>query len=143
MIAMIPPNRPKLIRSAAAVCLAFFLMAGSCVSETVRVGPDMSPRAVTTLKRWDARALGRRVGNVTLMRIEDRDIPQTLYKVEHGGGQHAGWIDMRGRAWREEPFQQGLVLVTMDTLVEGVRQLLELPRSPELRPVERTELAAR
>lgn len=137
MIAMIPPNRPKLIWSSAAVCLACCVLLG-CVTRVERLPPDLGPRPVVLLERWDVEVNGQPVGRMTLLRVEDEVSPQTLYKVEHADGQHAGWIDVQGRAWREEPFREGLVLVTMDTMAEDLRVLLELGRQPELRAREAT-----
>ncbi len=139
MIAMIPPIRPNLIRGPAAVCLAFLCAFGGLVScvvqHTERVPPDAGPRAVTLLDAWDVDLDDERVGRVSLIRIEDPERPQTFYKIEYADGQHAGWVDLSGRAWRREPFRAGLVLIGTDPMAENVRRLLDLTRRPQLRHV--------
>jgi hypothetical protein len=129
---MIPPNRPNLILAAA--CLASLsLLSGCIVQVTEKLGPDGAPRPVQELGLWQVELDGREVGRVKRIRIEDPVQPKELYKVEHADGQHAGWIDLSGRAWRDEPFHREMVLVGMDSMAASVRDLLDLRRLPELR----------
>ena len=136
---MIPPNRPNLILEPAAACL-LFVLSGCVTTETIKLGPlpsDAAPRPAKVIEAWDALDKSQRVvGRVELVRVATREASETFYVVRFANGQHAGWIDRFGRAWREEPFRDGLVLVTTDTMAEDLRRLLELPRAPKLRPAQ-------
>ncbi|MDP6423133.1 MAG: hypothetical protein QGG14_00180 [Planctomycetota bacterium] len=131
MIAMIPPNRPNLIKLSAVACLTLCVL--GCTTTTIElIPPDMSPRPVRSLARWGVEMDGRRVGSLVLIRVEDRDHPEQFYVVKHADGQTAGKIDLQGRAWREEPFRDRPVLVAMDTMAQDLMVLLELPRQPAI-----------
>lgn len=136
MIAMNPPKRPNLITVPVVACLLLFLLGGtSCVVTTVeKLAPDLSPRRVEEQKVWDVVEAGLPVGAVRLLTILDPRGPVTMYHVTHLDGQQAGWIDLHGRAFRDEPFRKGLVLVGMDTMAENLRRLLELDQLPLVLP---------
>lgn len=137
MIAMNPPKRPNLITVLLAAACLLSLALSSCIVTTVeKLAPDLSPRRVETKQSWDVVERGRLVGQVRLLKILDPRGDVTMYHVTHQDGQQAGWVGMDGRAWRDEPFQHGLVLVGMDTMAESLRKLLELDALPDLLPSE-------
>lgn len=133
MIAMTPPKRPNLITARSAAACLLLTAASSCIVTTVeKLPPDLAPRAVREHKSWDVLREGEVVGSLHLLEILDSRGPVTMYHVRHADGQQAGWIEMNGRAFRDEPFRSGLQLVGMNTMAESLRALLELKGAPQV-----------
>ena len=137
---MNPPKRPNSIAASVTACLLLLglNLASSCVVTTVEdIGPDASPRKVVEKQSWDAVQDGKIVGHLKLLDILDPAGLITMYHVSYADGQQAGWIDLQGRAFRDEPFKDGLVLVGMDPMRESLRRLLDLEFAPVLLPAAR------
>lgn len=148
MIAMTPPKRPNLITArSAAACLLPLLAAPACIVTTVeKLPPDLSPRAVEERESWDVLRDGGLVGSLHLLTIRDSRGDVTMYHVRHADGQQAGWIDLSGRAFRDEPFRRGLQMIGMNTMAESLRDILDLQGMPQIVASEKasaTEASAR
>jgi len=140
--------------------LLLALALASCTTQTsvTLAGHEVAPIAVKTLRSWRADDNGKQVGFVDLIEIQSRP-PVRMFQVSRPGGQVAGWIDMKLRAFRKEPFagektivkrsirdrnsheivaeaafcvRNARVLVAMDTMEEDLRVLLELRRQPRI-----------
>lgn len=97
-----------------------------------RLGGELRLEKVDVLASWKVFEGKDVVGRVLKVRIPGAKDKEPFYLVQWPGGGPVGRIDGMGRAYRYEPFKEGLVLVGMDSLEEDVKTLLELSSVPKL-----------
>ncbi|GEM_PF-6557116 len=126
----------SILRLPPALAILPALLLPGCFVETTRtrIGAEFRPRPVEVLKDYRVLAGGREVGRMRLLKIHTGKEGETWYQVLRKDGQEVGRIDLLGRAFRQEPFREGWVLVSMDRVEENLRILFELRDPPVLAP---------
>ncbi|MEZ6036651.1 MAG: hypothetical protein R3F29_04170 [Planctomycetota bacterium] len=97
--------------------------------------PDLQPRQVVTLARWDVFSAERLIGQVVHLEIRDPAGPVRFYRIEDPRGRWVGQATEQGRFTRRTPFDENGEDLGVLSMKRGVAELFEASAAVELRPV--------
>ncbi|MCB9876899.1 MAG: hypothetical protein H6835_04770 [Planctomycetes bacterium] len=113
--------------------LALLLLTAACGAPPSDP-PDLQPREVVTLARWDVFSAGQLRGQIVHLEIRDPAGPVRFYRIEDPRGRWVGQATENGRFTRRTPFDENGEDLGVLSMKRGVAELFEAT-AVDLRPV--------